>query len=140
MFKAENANKTVFSTLLGTGISLLISVVLILSASFILSMTKDPRAAVVPTAMFILYFSSFTGGAVSAKTSEGILCPVISGLVTTAMILLISIAYPGKGDMSTGIKVIAFVAIELSYLLGGGAWFFVTSQKGRKKKNRRRRR
>lgn len=139
MFSSENANKTVFSTLLGVGITLLLSLILILSAAFILSLTSDPRPLVMPLGLTILYLSAFAGGTVSAKISEGLISPALSGLITTALILLASLAYPGKGDMSAVIKSIAFSAIEISSLIGGIAYFFVATKRERRKKTKRRR-
>lgn len=139
MFNGENANKTFFTAVLGVGISLILSVVLIVSAAFVLSFTKDPRSLVLPTGLTVLYLSAFTGGTVGAKISEGILCPALSGLIMTALILLLSILYPDGGDMPPLVKTAAFLSVGLSSLLGGAAYFFAERKRGRKRKTNRRR-
>ncbi len=139
MFTGENTKKTLFSVLYGVGAAFLLSALMIIAAAFFLSLLNDPLNAVVPTALFILYLSSFVGGILSSWLSGGILSPCAAGLISTGIILLLSIAFPGKSDVSAGIKVISFLSVELSFLLGGASRLLIaTKSSGRKSRRRRR--
>ena len=102
---AENTD--LFSVLLknaalGTGISLLCAVAMMLLGSLICSRSKDPLSMIVPMGLVILYLSSLVGGIVTVRRhgEKALLCGALCGLFLLILFWLTSLFFQGDGAFS----------------------------------------
>ena len=137
MFENENTTKKVLlASLLGAGITLISSLILILISALILNFTPDPAGIISPVGKAILYVTAIIGGYIAMLKGEKIASPIISGSLMTVLVLVSSVLF-GKGVGSPISLIIAYLCILLSFLAGGILRLLITSKRPSRKRRRR---
>ncbi|MBQ7124215.1 MAG: TIGR04086 family membrane protein [Oscillospiraceae bacterium] len=108
----NNVKKLSISVLIGAGIGVLSSAILLLFMAAVLAVGNIPAMLISPATVFVLAFGSFCGGFAGAKLSgeKGLLCGAITGILFFA-IVLISGGIMEKTSFGIG------MAIKLSMML-----------------------
>ena len=137
MFENENtAKKVLLASLLGAGITLISSLILILISALILIFTPDPAEIISPVGKAILYVTAIIGGYIAMLKGERIASPIISGGIMTLLVLIVSMISE-KNEGSAIIAVIAYLCIFLSFLAGGIFRHLITAKRPSRKRRRR---
>jgi len=127
------------SSLRGLAASLIFGILLLIATSAIVYATDDPTRFVLPTALTVLYISSFLGGLVSARSNRGsaLLCGGLTSLMLLSLLFAASLCVsPALSadfglPMSFGLRGIAMAASLVGAFLGVG------EKKSKKRKNKK---
>ena len=111
--------KFVLSTVIGTGIGILSSAVLIFLMAAAITAIDFPVAMLSPVTVFFLAFGGFFGGFASAKIfgEKGIFCGFISGLLFFIVAWLSGVVFETSG-FGTAV-IFKFTMIAVAGSLGG---------------------
>ena len=97
----KSANSIVKSVLIGTGIGILVWMLLLVVASAVISGLECPENFVTVTAFVLIALSSFVAGIISVKLSR--LKNIFPGVISGALMLLLVWAFSLALSQSTGV-------------------------------------
>ena len=132
----EKENNILLSSLLGAGVAVGSSLILVILSALILNFTADPAPLIAPTAKAILYITCIVGGYIAKLKSEKLTAPIVSGALVTVLILLISMLTE-KSAAAPVSTVISYILVPLAFLAGGIIHTLITSKRPRRKRRRR---
>ncbi len=102
-------------------ITMVAAAVLLLAFTGIAYSAEDPNGMVGALSLAPLFISSLIGGISSARIfGEGAIAGIISGLITAAIVFILSfIPVESGANRSVGVTLVLYAAIVLSGLIGG---------------------
>ena len=141
MFSEENkARSYLFSTLYGIGSALLISLVMLLTASLVMTLSTDPKGSYYVIGIAILYISCFFGGFITKLSSDSLLPSIFSGMIMSVTILLLSMTQKGASALTPAVTIAAYLAVIASCFAGGLIHTAITSKRPKRRISAKRKR
>lgn len=114
-----------FSTLLrhaaiGTGISLLCGVLLILVGSIVAWRSEDPLTMILPFGLGTLYLSALLGGIVTIRLhgEKALLCGTLCGLLLFVLFWIISLFFQGEASFSVPLSLLLRILSIVFSIIG----------------------
>ncbi len=134
----SGAKRLILSSLLGTGIATIGSIILIFLSALILNFTKDPASIISPLGKAILYITSVIGGYMAKEKGEKMASPIISASLMTMVVLLCSMIIKDGATNSPIATVVSYTVGFLAFIAGGLLHTLISSNHKTRRKKRRR--
>ena len=100
------------NTLIGTGIAVVIALLLLLLATAVTLRAKDPQAWIAPTAIGILYVTAMIAGGTARHLhrQSPIACGLLAGLILLLLCMVLSLFLPRDSQTAEGLYWIRLAA------------------------------